>query len=219
MYVHDLSVAAQIAERREAELRRKYYRRLTGFRFTNLPIPFASGAGEVNQKPEIRVDSIELLETWAVDSEVLGEGYLDKAIGHSGPDDYAIDINRAHIDPGRSTFTIAVTLGLAGDAQWDRDSVRVTANPNGRWMIVDTVTGVPAVRRNFPDVVTAKVWLNVKARDMSKINAPLKIFAGANYISLYRSDGRVGISTPPLTRTINLRLISGQANINVRPIP
>jgi hypothetical protein len=37
MYVHDLSVAAQIAELREAELRHKYYRRLAGFRFTNLP--------------------------------------------------------------------------------------------------------------------------------------------------------------------------------------
>jgi RHS repeat-associated protein len=43
-YVHDGSIAANIAEQREAEMRQRYYRRLTGFRIGNLPNPFTNSA-------------------------------------------------------------------------------------------------------------------------------------------------------------------------------
>jgi RHS repeat-associated protein len=90
MYVHDGSIAANVNEMRLADISRKARPR-SGFSLPLPPNPFAQfSAARGNSKPEITVDSIELLDTWNVDSKVIGKGYRYAGVGYGGDDDYAI---------------------------------------------------------------------------------------------------------------------------------
>jgi RHS repeat-associated protein len=169
------------------------------------------------KETEISVYSIELLEKWNENSKPIGKGTIDKAIGHSGQDDYTLDMHSGDNDPN-GISTIVITFSASSNITWDKDYVRASANSNGRWKLVETPTGEPPIRKAWPDATTAKVYINVRLRDVKAINTPIKISVGGNYTSYYRHDQRVGTEAADITRTINLRLLISEAPLTTKPL-
>lgn len=167
---------------------------------------------------DITVNSIELLSGWTTKATKVADATLDRAIGRSGEDDYALDLNQVGNDQN-GISTIAFTFYCKDKVTWDKDYVRVSLHPNGRWKLVNPPTTENVLQNHWPDATTAKIYVHVRLRDIEAANSPIRVSVGGNYMSLYRHDGRSGIESADTTRTINLRLLISGAPVTVKPIP
>ncbi|MGH9966712.1 MAG: RHS repeat-associated core domain-containing protein [Pyrinomonadaceae bacterium] len=173
-----------------------------------------------SSKPEVRVSDLELLGDWGADptSPAVGKGGPSPDDYARNPSQYIMDVNQGGVDPRSSIFTISITFKGFNTDGWVPDSLKVTATKDGRWKLVETPTGLPAVRKH-EEGDRLRVLLNLRAQDLKAGNKPISVQASAYYKSLYRQDQRAGIERLTITTKIQIRLLIGETESKVLPVP
>jgi RHS repeat-associated protein len=170
---------------------------------------------------DIIVYSIEQLDGRSEGSDTLSKGHQDP--NRMSKTDFVLPMTGVDITATPSEmFTFRIVFGAIGkDVEFDEGSVNVSQRERGRWRMVDKNTqekyDIPAYRTVW-GTNKASVYVTVRLHDMKAPNHPFSISIAGSSFSLYRRDGRVGTERPPISRTVNVRLLIENVRSTIKSV-